>query len=242
MKKQKKQPKKVVGEIPKYNSLEERKAAFEELLLQKGIRPGAVWAEVVNACEDDVRYVGVGKLGFKKQLYAEWSSKKKKEEVQQERVRRRKIREDFNKLLEECDRITDKTRWREAELYLKSDSRFEALDDNPTLRKELFEDYVQDLINKAVSDQKKKQQENEDAFKQVLVNNLKITAKTKWEDAKEDLRGNIFYESLDRSVRSKIFDAHILSLETKNRNAFNDMVFNKIMKGEIGIVNAVTSI
>lgn len=74
-----------------------------------------------------------------------------------ERSKKRKLRDDFQELLEESRRINDKTRWKEAETFLGNDPRFLALDDNPNLRKELFEDYMQDLVTRAATEAKKKQ-------------------------------------------------------------------------------------
>ncbi len=45
-------------------------------------------------------------------------------------------------------RVSEKTTFREAELFLKNDPRFEALADDEKLRKDLFEDYVTDTLKK----------------------------------------------------------------------------------------------
>ncbi|KAI8550115.1 hypothetical protein RHMOL_Rhmol06G0079300 [Rhododendron molle] len=125
---------------------------------------------------------------------------RKKLEAEERRLRMKKAREEFAKMLEECEELTSNTRWSKAISMFEEDERFKALD-RPAEREDLFKNYLVDLqkkeyirdLEKEEEEQKKLQKEqlkrterkNRDEFRKMMEEHVAagvLTAKTHWRD------------------------------------------------------------
>ena len=99
--------------------------AFTSLLLEMEITSTSKWGEVNRLCNQDPRWAALKTMGQKKQFFAEWQTRRMKEEKEERRLNLKKARDKFLKMLAEDTTIDMKTRWREAQTRLLDDERYE---------------------------------------------------------------------------------------------------------------------
>nr|GMD84951.1 pre-mRNA-processing protein 40A isoform X1 [Ipomoea batatas]GMD93882.1 pre-mRNA-processing protein 40A isoform X1 [Ipomoea batatas] len=72
---------------------------------------------------------------------------RKKLEAEERRLRQRKAKEEFTKMLEESKELTSSTRWSKAVTMFEDDERFKAVEREAD-REDLFRNYLVDLQKK----------------------------------------------------------------------------------------------
>jgi len=158
-------------DVPEYDTKEEADAAFVELLASKAITPTTKWPEVVKLCSNDTRWTACCQTnGQRKQILAEFQTKKQKEEKEQRRQELAKARKGFTEML--MLKVPQQTilgapaanlAYLDIRDRLLTDSRFFAIEDED-LRQELFYDYVEETKKREERIKATKKKEVKDGF------------------------------------------------------------------------------
>ncbi|URE27467.1 FF domain [Musa troglodytarum] len=139
---------KTVDEEPLvYANKLEAKNAFKSLLESSNVESDWTWEQTMRVIINDKRYGALKTLGERKQAFNEYLGQRKKQEAEERRVKQKKAREDFTRMLEECKELTSTTRWSKAITMFEDDERFSAVE-RPREREDLFESYLVELQKK----------------------------------------------------------------------------------------------
>ncbi|KAG6523035.1 hypothetical protein ZIOFF_020194 [Zingiber officinale] len=125
----------------------EAKNAFKALLESVNVESDWTWEQAMRIIINDKRYSALKTLGERKQAFNEYLGQRKKQEAEEKRIKQKKAREDFTRMLEECKELTSQTRWGKAISMFEDDERFSAVE-RPREREDLFESYLVELQKK----------------------------------------------------------------------------------------------
>ena len=128
-----------------WSTPEEARAAFENLLREKGITSSTPWKEAVTLIASDIRYTALRTSGQRKQVFSEFVTRQAKEERENRLRQQVSAREAFRMMLK-ASSLTGRSTLREAEALLGRDSRWTDLDRSG--REEEFRYYVSKLDEK----------------------------------------------------------------------------------------------
>lgn len=187
-------------------------AAFKQLLYEKGVSSTVKWGEVAKLLGKEALW-GSLKTGEKKQAFAEYQTKRMKEEREERRLRARKAKDGFLKLLAETVEVDSKLRWRDAEELLKDDPRFKAPELSEHDKEDIFAEFVSELAKR----EKEEKALNKQAFLALLrqlAASGKVTRDMAWREA-QALLGE-----LPGAEERRLLD---LVDEVDRRHAFEDL-------------------
>jgi pre-mRNA-processing factor 40 len=203
-----------------YSSTAEALEAFKELLAFKKISVSAKMKEVVDACQDDERWEALKSLsqGDKKQVLAEYQTKKLKQEKDIQKMKARKHRDAFLLMLAENTDIDARTRWRDAIEILQEDHRYKNVED-PREREDLFRDFGLELEKKEKEDKKKQRETATEFFIKTLKDSTAagtVSRKSIWAETKKELVNLLCrpeLKGLDDSDMRRTFQEYVSELE-----------------------------
>ncbi|PPS03321.1 hypothetical protein GOBAR_AA17344 [Gossypium barbadense] len=187
----------------------EAKNAFKSLLESANVQSDWTWEQTMREIINDKRYGALKTLGERKQSFNEYLGQRKKLEAEERRMRQKKAREEFTKMLEESKELTSSMRWSKAQSLFENDERFKAVE-RARDREDLFENYIVDLERKEreyAAEEKRRniaeyrkflescdfikeqlrraERKNRDAFRKLMEEHVAdgtLTAKTYWRD------------------------------------------------------------
>merc|ERR1719424_891404 len=171
------------------------------------------WGEVNRLCNQDPRWAALKTMGQKKQFFAEWQTRRMKEEKEERRLNLKKARDKFLKMLAEDTTIDMKTRWREAQTRLLDDERYKLLEDDRE-REELFNDFVVELARKDDEEKRVLRKMRFDAYMVFLKEFPEITHLTRWVEIRTVLeeKKDPRFDALDESERRHNFQDLVTEL------------------------------
>ncbi|KAJ6896184.1 hypothetical protein NC651_022415 [Populus alba x Populus x berolinensis] len=127
----------------------EAKNAFKALLESANVGSEWTWDQAMRVIINDKRYGALKTLGERKQAFNEFLGQKRKQEAEERRVKQKKAREEFKKMLEGSKELTASMRWSKVATLFENDERFKAVERERD-RRDLIETYLQELEEKAV--------------------------------------------------------------------------------------------
>ncbi|ONK72743.1 uncharacterized protein A4U43_C04F22710 [Asparagus officinalis] len=202
----------IVEEPLAYANKQEAKNAFKALLESTNIESDWSWEQAMRVIINDKRYGALKTLGEKKQVFNEYLGERKKQEGEERRIRQKKAREDFIKMLEESKELTSSTRWRKAEAMFESDERFNAVE-RAKDREDLFESYIAELQKKERAKAAEERKRNFMEYRAFLESCDFIKANSQWRKVQERLEIDERCSRLDKFDRLKIFQDYVNDLE-----------------------------
>ncbi|KAH6785058.1 hypothetical protein C2S51_037513 [Perilla frutescens var. frutescens] len=237
-----------------YATKQEAKNAFKALLESANVEADWTWDQAMRVIINDKRYGALKTLGERKQAFNEYLMQRKKIEAEERRLRQRKAKEEFMKMLEESEELTSSTRWSKAVTMFEDDKRFKAVELEVD-REDLFRNYLVDLQKKEKAKAQEEYRQNRLEFKQFLESCGFIKVDSQWRKVQDLLEDDERCTRLDKIDRLDIFQDYIRDLEKeeeeqkkrqkeqlrraerKNRDAFRKMMEEHIAAG---ILNAKT--
>ncbi|XP_021866042.1 pre-mRNA-processing protein 40A [Spinacia oleracea] len=195
-----------------YASKQEAKDAFKALLESANVESDWTWEQAMRLIINDKRYAALRSLGERKQAFNEYLTQKRKHEAEERRVKHRKAREDFRKMLEECSELTSTTRWSKVLHLVGNDERFKAIERGRD-REDMFEEYVVELEKKEYTKQEEERQLNIMEYRKFLESCDFIKANSQWRKVKDRLEGDLRCSQLDTMDQLKIFQEYVGDLE-----------------------------
>eukprot|EP00755_Sulcionema_specki_P000730 Sspe_Gene.115690::Locus_103356_Transcript_1_1_Confidence_1.000_Length_712::g.115690::m.115690/K12821/PRPF40, PRP40; pre-mRNA-processing factor 40 len=150
-----------------YNGKRERQEAFKQMLAEHNIDPEMEWKEAMGIIIGDERFTALKSLKDKMETFKEYCKKTKRERELQEKIARRKMKEDFRQMLEDCKEMTPHISYIKAEMLFSEDPRWQAVKGDEE-RRNMYEDYMLQLEEKEKERQNAVRMENMVAFRQLL--------------------------------------------------------------------------
>ncbi|KAK6130757.1 hypothetical protein DH2020_035497 [Rehmannia glutinosa] len=231
-----------------YATKQEAKNAFKALLESANVMADWTWDQAMRVIINDKRYGALKTLGERKQAFNEYLMQRKKVEAEERRLRQRKAKEEFTKMLEESEELTSSTRWSKAVTMFEDDKRFKAVELEAD-REDLFRNYLVDLQKKERAKAQEENRRNRLEFRQFLESCAFIKVDSQWRKVQDQLEDDERCTRLDKIDRLDIFQDYIRDLEKeedeqkkrqkeqlrraerKNRDAFRKMMEEHIAAG-----------
>ncbi|KAI3460132.1 hypothetical protein Pfo_016795 [Paulownia fortunei] len=233
-----------------YATKQEAKNAFKTLLESANVEADWTWDQAMRVIINDKRYGALKTLGERKQAFNEYLMQRKKVEAEERRLRQRKAKEEFMKMLEESEELTSSTRWSKAVTMFEDDKRFKAVELEAD-REDLFRNYLVDLQKKEKAKAQEEYRRNRLEFRQFLESCGFIKVDSQWRKVQDLLEDDERCTRLDKIDRLDIFQDYIRDLEKeedeqkkrqkeqlrraerKNRDAFRKMMEEHIATGAL---------
>ncbi|KAL7991710.1 hypothetical protein Chor_015966 [Crotalus horridus] len=205
-----------------WNTKEEAKQAFKELLKEKRVPSTASWEQAMKMIINDPRYSALAKLSEKKQAFNAYKVQTEKEEKEEARLKYKEAKESFQRFLENHEKMTSTTRYKKAEQMFGELEVWNAISERDRL--EIYEDVLFFLSKKEKEQAKQLRKRNWEALKNILDNMANVTYSTTWSEAQhhtlkilsEEL-GSIHHAfeqcDMDKEDALICFEEHIRALE-----------------------------
>lgn len=200
-----------------YETKEEAKQAFKDLLREKEVPSNSSWDNAMRMIVSDPRYGALKKMNEKKQAFNEYKTKRANEEKEEQRQKAKKAREDLRSFLENHKKMHSSVRWRRAGEMFEGEPEWEAVHERD--RKDVFDDVVFFLAKKEKEEEKEQRAHNRKLMLQVYTTMSSITYRTTWAEALQLLKEHPAYkddEEIQECEKEDMlisFEEHIRTLE-----------------------------
>lgn len=207
----------LVKKVYKWNTKEEAKQAFKELLKEKGVASNSSWEQAMKLIINDPRYSALPKLSEKKQAFNAYKVQTEKEEKEEARIKYKESKETFQRFLENHEKMTSTTRYKKAEQMFGSMEVWSCVPERDRL--EIYEDVLFYLAKKEKEQAKQLRKRNWEALKNILDNMANVTYRTTWSEAQQYLLDNPTFaedeelQNMDKEDALICFEEHIRALE-----------------------------
>uniref|UniRef100_A0A8D0KP84 Pre-mRNA-processing factor 40 homolog A n=1 Tax=Salvator merianae TaxID=96440 RepID=A0A8D0KP84_SALMN len=205
-----------------WNTKEEAKQAFKELLKEKRVPSNASWEQAMKMIINDPRYSALAKLSEKKQAFNAYKVQTEKEEKEEARLKYKEAKESFQRFLENHEKMTSTTRYKKAEQMFGEMEVWNAISERDRL--EIYEDVLFFLSKKEKEQAKQLRKRNWEALKNILDNMANVTYCTTWSEAQQYLMDNPTFaedeelQNMDKEDALICFEEHIRALEKEEED------------------------
>ncbi|XP_051761890.1 pre-mRNA-processing factor 40 homolog A isoform X2 [Ctenopharyngodon idella] len=212
----------LVKKVYKWNTKEEAKQAFKELLKEKGVSSNASWEQAMKLIINDPRYSALPKLSEKKQAFNAYKVQTEKEEKEEARIKYKESKETFQRFLENHEKMTSTTRYKKAEQMFGDQEVWSCVPERDRL--EIYEDVLFYLAKKEKEQAKQLRKRNWEALKNILDNMANVTYRTTWSEAQQYLLDNPTFaedeelQNMDKEDALICFEEHIRALEKEEED------------------------
>lgn len=206
----------------KWNTKEEAKQAFKELLKEKGVSSNASWEQAMKMIINDPRYSALPKLSEKKQAFNAYKVQTEKEEKEEARIKYKESKETYQRFLENHEKMTSTTRYKKAEQMFSEMEVWSCVPERDRL--EIYEDVLFYLAKKEKEQAKQLRKRNWEALKNILDNMANVTYRTTWSEAQQYLLDNPTFaedeelQNMDKEDALICFEEHIRALEKEEED------------------------
>ncbi|XP_018102839.1 pre-mRNA-processing factor 40 homolog B isoform X2 [Xenopus laevis] len=200
-----------------WNTKEEAKQFFKELLKDKGVPSNATWEQAMKMIINDPRYSALPKLSEKKQAFNAYKAQREKEEKEETRLRAKEAKEKLQRFLEQHEKMTSTTRYRKAEQMFGEQEVWSVVPERD--RKEIYDDVLFFLAKKEKEQAKQLRKRNVQALKNILDNMTNVSFQTTWSEAQQYLMDNPMFaedeelQNMDKEDALICFEEHVRALE-----------------------------
>ncbi|KAH9623756.1 hypothetical protein KSS87_023311 [Heliosperma pusillum] len=191
---------------------QEAKIAFKSLLESSNVQSDWTWDQAMKAIVNDKRYGALKTLGERKQAFNEYLGQRKKHEAEERRMRQKKAKEEFTKMLEESTELTSSMKWSKAITIFEDDERFEAVEKLKD-RQELFENYLVELEKMEKQKAEEEYRHNREEYWKFLESCDFIEVNCLWRKVQDRLEDDERCSRLDKIDRLEIFQDYMRFLE-----------------------------
>jgi len=235
-------------EEPEWASQEERRAAFRELLEEKGVKCTMKWEEALKVIQEDRRFGALTTAGERKQVFAEYVTQTKKREKEQEREKRKQAKDDFVQALHDWKDLQLTSRYKDAAEAFVDQEFFKLIDESE--RDELFQDFMDEHEKKVREDRRKQRKEYVEKVKSIYDENSEISVLSRWREVQEALRENETFRWLTKLEALTSWEEWVLDREAKEveakgtakfrheraaRDAFRELMREANVEGKLAI-------
>uniref|UniRef100_A0A8C8DQ33 Pre-mRNA-processing factor 40 homolog A n=1 Tax=Oryzias sinensis TaxID=183150 RepID=A0A8C8DQ33_9TELE len=211
----KEEPPEIQKKTYKWNTKEEAKQAFKELLKEKScIISDLQFSFVFFFIQTNS---ALPKLSEKKQAFNAYKVQTEKEEKEEARIKYKESKETFQRFLENHEKMTSTTRYKKAEQMFGELEVWSCVPERDRL--EIYEDVLFFLAKKEKEQAKQLRKRNWEALKNILDNMANVTYRTTWSEAQQYLLDNPTFaedeelQNMDKEDALICFEEHIRALE-----------------------------
>ena len=200
-----------------YETKEDAKNAFKQLLRDKGVGSTSTWEQALKLISSDKRYNALPKLNEKKQCFNAYKIQKGKEEKEEERKAAKEAKEALYDYLISHPHMNSNLLYRKAHDLFDAHKEWNIVPERD--RKDVYEDAVFFLAKKEKKEEVELRAKQKEEFAVLLENMKEVTYKTAWIETQEILstykpfRNNILFENMDKEDMLIVFMEHIRTLE-----------------------------
>ncbi|XP_021850029.1 pre-mRNA-processing protein 40A isoform X3 [Spinacia oleracea] len=191
---------------------QEAKGAFKSLLESANVHSDWNWDQAMRVIVNDKRYGALKTLGERKQAFNEYLGQRRKQEAEERRLRQKKAKEEFTKMLEESEVLASSMKWSKAVTMFEDDERFKAVE-KPKDRQELFDNYLVELQKKEKEKADEEYRRNREDYWTFLESCDFIEANSLWRKVQDRLEDDERCSRLEKIDRLEIFQDYIRFLE-----------------------------
>ncbi|KAJ6259125.1 hypothetical protein Dda_6022 [Drechslerella dactyloides] len=205
-----------------YQNYADAEAAFFKLLKKNNIGPDSSWEQALKLVIKESAYRAIKDPKDRKAAFEKYTAELRMQDLEKQKDRMTKLRQDFTTMLKSHPEIKYYTRWRTARKYIEGETIFRSAADDGE-RRSLFEEYILEL--------RKEEQEREAAEKRQalddlagLLKSMNLEPYTRWSEAQGLIRENESFKSESKfQVLSKldvlnVFESHIKFLERSSND------------------------
>ncbi|KAF3119190.1 hypothetical protein TWF569_004295 [Orbilia oligospora] len=238
-----------------YQNYADAEAAFFKLLKKNNIGPDSTWDQALKLVIKEAPYRAIRDPRDRKAAFEKYTAELRMQDLEKQKDRMTKLRQDFTTMLKSHPEIKYYTRWRTARKYIEGETIFRsAADDNE--RRSLFEEYILELRKE---EQEREATERRQALEDLttLLKSLNLEPYTRWSEAQnliresDSFKSEPKYQALSKLDILNMFESHIKFLERslndnrqkqkqnkqrkerKNREAFVTLLDELLAKGKI---------
>ncbi|CAM9600346.1 unnamed protein product [Lampetra fluviatilis] len=200
-----------------WNTKEEARQAFKDLLKDKKVPASASWEQAMKMIINDPRYSALPKLSEKKQAYNAYKTQRDKEEKEEARLKAKEAKDRLQRFLETHEKLNSYVKYRKAEQMFGSMEVWNNVQERD--RNEIYEDVIFFLAKKEKEEAKRLRKRNIQALKSILDSMTSVTFRTTWSEAQQHLMDNPTFaedeelQNMDKEDALICFEEHIRALE-----------------------------
>eukprot|EP00940_MAST-03C_sp_MAST-3C-sp2_P002251 g2251.t1 len=203
--------------MQKNYSPDEARDIFWKLLEEVGVRSDTRWKMIAGKISKDPRFHVYKKNGQRKQSFSEYTGKRRKIEINEARIRNKRARKNFAKLLGETEGITSRSRFRDMVSVMERDPRFAALESRAE-REEMFEDFVREMYDREREERRKREAEHLKIFESFLsALDEPLTHASTWRELSKKYEENEEFKSVDTRIARDVFERRVSMLRREKR-------------------------
>ncbi|KAF3909812.1 hypothetical protein ABW21_db0202393 [Orbilia brochopaga] len=205
-----------------YQNYADAEAAFFKLLKKNNIGPDSSWEQALKLVIKEPAYRAIKDPKDRKAAFEKYTAELRMQDLEKQKDRMTKLRQDFTTMLKSHPEIKYYTRWKTARKYIEGETIFRsAADDNE--RRSLFEEYILELRKE---EQEREASERKQALDDLatMLKSMNLEPYTRWSEAQGLIRENESFKSESKyQVLSKldvlnVFESHIKFLERSSND------------------------
>lgn len=165
----------------------------------------------------DPRYVSFKNLNEKKQAFNSYKTQKIKDEREEQRLRAKKAKEDLEKFLMSCEKISSATKYYKCDEMFANQKIWANVPDQD--RRDIYEDCMFNLAKREKEEGRAMKKRNMRVLSEVLESMTSITYQTTWSEAQVMLLENSAFKNdvnllgMDKEDALIVFEEHIRTQE-----------------------------
>ena len=209
---QQQQPKQIV-----FKDKKEAMEALKTLLREKKVPSTANWESALKLINKDPRWEYLSKLNEKKQVFNAYKIQRQKEEKEEQRLKQKKAKEDFEEFLMKSERVNSTMKYYRLEDMFQDLPVWKAVQDLD--RREIWTDCQHNLSKREKDQAKALRKKNTRRLADILDRMTAIKFQTTWEQAQQMLLDNPAFAdddellAMDKEDALIVFEDHIRELE-----------------------------
>lgn len=191
--------------------------AFKELLREKNIPSNSTWDNCMKIISKDPQYANFKNLNERKQAFNSYKAQKLKDEREEQRLRAKKAKEDLEKFLMSCDKISSTTKYYKCDEMFANQKIWSNVPDQD--RRDIYEDCMFNLSKREKEEARVMKKRNMRVLSEVLESMNSITYQTTWSEAQVMLLENAAFKNdvnllgMDKEDALIVFEEHIRTQE-----------------------------
>ena len=214
------QPKEEAKQQPKQIVFKDKKEAMEALktlLREKKVPSTANWEAALKLINKDPRWEYLSKLNEKKQVFNAYKIQRQKEEKEEQRLKQKKAKEDFEEFLMKSERVNSTMKYYRLEDMFNELPIWKSVQDVD--RREIWIDCQHNLSKREKEQAKALRKKNTRRLADILDRMTAIKFNTTWEQAQQMLLDNPAFAdddellAMDKEDALIVFEDHIRELE-----------------------------
>lgn len=206
-------------DVPKVEFKDKKEAidAFKELLRVRNVPSNSNWDNCVKIISKDPLYASFKNLNEKKQAFNAYKTQKVKDEREESRLRAKKAKEDLEKFLMSCDKITSATKFYKCDELFALQKAWTAVPDQD--RRDIYEDCMFNLSKREKEEARLMKRRNMRVLGELLESMTTITYQSTWSEAQVMLLENAAFKNdvnllgMDKEDALIVFEEQIRTLE-----------------------------